>query len=74
MPRLRCLLKEFVDESDLTQSDVAKETGLSKNTIGDYYNDRILRIDEKTAIALCVYFKCELGEMFVIDWGRPDRD
>ena len=75
MPRLKCRLKEFIDDNpDLDQITVARETQLSKNTINAYYNNNMLRVDEKTAIALCEFFRCELGEMFYVDWEAPDRD
>lgn len=75
MARWKCRLKNYLDDDpDLTQAGLAEATGLSKNTINAYYNNYILRIDERTAIVLCQFFRCELGDMFYIDWEAPDRE
>jgi putative transcriptional regulator len=64
--RIHCRLREYIEDADLTQSDVAEATGLSPTIVGNLYHDRFLRIDCGTAIALCQYFQVGLGEMFTI--------
>jgi DNA-binding Xre family transcriptional regulator len=64
--RIRCNLRRFMDEENISQTDLAERTGLALSTIGMHYRDSLTRIDTVTAIVLCSEFKCQLCEMFEI--------
>lgn len=64
--RIRCNLRRFMDDADISQTDLAERTGLALSTIGMHYRDTISRIDTVTAIVLCTEFSCGLCAMFEI--------
>jgi putative transcriptional regulator len=51
-------------ERKLKVIDVARETGLHRNTITLLYNETATRIDLETINRLCVLFGCSVGELF----------
>lgn len=67
---VKCKLKSFMDEQDLTQQEVAAQTGLSPTIIGRLYHNRFSRLDNQTVIKVCTLFKVSLGEMFYIEGGQ----
>jgi putative transcriptional regulator len=51
-------------EKKLKIVDVARATGLNRSTITSLYKEDATRIDMHTIDALCVYFKCSIGDVF----------
>jgi putative transcriptional regulator len=51
-------------ERKLKVIDVARETGLHRNTITLLYNETATRIDIETVNKLCALFGCEVGDLF----------
>lgn len=45
---------------------IAAETGLARNTVADYWYDRVQRLDKRVLERLCDYLQCDL-EMLIID-------
>ena len=45
-------------------ADVARETGLNRNTVTLLYKETATRVDLETVDALCELFDCEVGELF----------
>ena len=45
-------------------ADVARETGLHRNTITLLYNETATRIDMETIEGLCKLFECNVGDIF----------
>lgn len=64
----RCRLAVLMADRDppLTQKRLADETDLSPTTINQLYQNRFKRIDVETVTKLCNYFKCEVGDLFVM--------
>jgi putative transcriptional regulator len=52
----------------LSQRQLAKDLGISLTTVNKLYNGRPLtaRIDPETVEKVCDYFKCEIGDLFVL--------
>lgn len=50
----------------ITIADVAKGTGLSRQTVYDWAANRVSRFDERTILALCNYFECNVGDLMVL--------
>ncbi|WP_242065443.1 helix-turn-helix transcriptional regulator [Trichocoleus sp. FACHB-262] len=52
----------------LSQRQLAKDLGVSLTTVNKLYNGRPLtaRIDPETVEKVCDYFKCEVGDLFVL--------
>lgn len=44
--------------------DVARETGLHRNTITLLYKETATRVDFETIDKLCALFKCQVGDLF----------
>lgn len=55
-------------EHKLKVADVARETGLNRNTITLLYKETALRIDFDAIEKLCDLFDCEVGDLLEKIW------
>lgn len=60
---IKCHLGRMMGERKLKVMDVARDTGLSRNTITLLYKETAQRIDFSALNTLCKYFDCEVGEL-----------
>ena len=63
---VKCRLKDFLEERELTQQRFAADAGLSPTTVGQLYRNSFRRLDNGTIEAVCRYFEVQLGDMFYI--------
>ncbi len=61
---IRCHLSRFMGEHKMKIADVARETGLNRNTITLLYKETASRIDLEAVDKLCELFNCEVGDLF----------
>ena len=61
---IKCNLSRMMGEQKLNIADVARETGLNRNTITLLYKETATRVDLDAVERLCRLFNCEVGEMF----------
>ena len=61
---IKCHLSRMMGERKLKIADVARETGLHRNTITLLYNETATRIDMETIEGLCKLFQCGVGDIF----------
>ncbi len=61
---IRCHLSRLLGEQKMKISDVARETGMHRNTIDLLYKETAVRVDFETIDKLCRLFKCSVGELF----------
>ena len=61
---IKCHLSRLMGERKLKISDVARETGLHRNTVTLLYQETATRIDLDAIDALCRYFGVPVGELF----------
>ncbi|HQU17203.1 MAG: XRE family transcriptional regulator [Chromatiales bacterium 21-64-14] len=61
---IRCHLSRFMGEHKMKIMDVARETGLNRNTITLLYKETARRVDLDAVEKLCRLFDCEVGELF----------
>lgn len=61
---IKCHLSRLMGERKLKIVDVARETGLHRNTITLLYDENAVRVDLETIDRLCALFKCTVGELF----------
>jgi len=54
--------------------DVARETGISRNHLSALYYEKAKRIDLDTIDALCVYFKCSVGDLLEFTKDEPHEN
>ena len=61
---VRCHLSRMMGERKMKIVDVARETGLHRNSITLLYNETANRIDLETIDSLCELFHCSVGDLF----------
>ncbi len=61
---IKCHLSRKMGEQKVKISDVARGTGLHRNTITALYFERASRVDLAAIDALCKYFACPVGDLF----------
>lgn len=61
---IRCHLSRMMGERKMKIADVARETGLHRNTITLLYNETANRVDMETIEKLCKLFQCGIGDLF----------
>ncbi len=60
---IRCHLSRCMGERKLKISDVARATGLNRNTVTLLYKETATRVDLDAIEKLCVLFQCEVGDL-----------
>ncbi len=60
---IRCHLSTLMGQHKLKIADVARETGLHRNTITLLYKETASRIDLVAIEKLCSLFSCEVGDL-----------
>lgn len=61
---IKCHLSRLMGERKLKISDVARDTGLHRNTVTLLYQETATRVDLEAIEALCKYFDIQVGELF----------
>lgn len=61
---IRCHLSRYMGERKMKIIDVARETGLHRNTITLLYDESATRIELDTIDRLCKLFGCAIGDLF----------
>ncbi|MDO6841984.1 helix-turn-helix transcriptional regulator [Paraglaciecola chathamensis] len=60
---IKCHLARLMGERKMKVMDVARETGLHRNTVTLLYKETAQRIDLDAIDKLCELFECEVGEL-----------
>jgi putative transcriptional regulator len=60
---IKCHLSRLMGERKLKISDVARDTGLHRNTVTLLYQETATRVDLDAIEALCRYFEIEVGDL-----------
>lgn len=61
---IKCHLSRLMGERKLKISDVARDTGLHRNTVTLLYQETATRIDLDAVDAMCRYFGVQVGDLF----------
>ena len=56
-------LGRLLGERKLRASEVARKTGINKNTLSSLYNEKISGIRFDTLERLCKFLNCSIGEL-----------
>ena len=67
---IKCHLSRLMGERKLKIVDVARETGLHRNTVTLLYRETATRIDVEAMDKLCAFFDVGIGDLFE---HLPDR-
>lgn len=60
---IRCHLSRLMGEHKMKIADVARETGLNRNTVTLLYKETANRLELDAIDKLCELFECEVGEL-----------
>ncbi len=60
---IKCHLSRLMGERKLKISDVARDTGLHRNTITLLYQETATRVDLEAINSLCKYFDVTVGQL-----------
>lgn len=61
---IKCHLARLMGERKMNIMDVARETGLNRNTVTLLYKETAKKVDLAAMEKLCDVFDCEVGELF----------
>jgi len=61
---IKCHLARLMGEHKMKVMDVARETGLNRNTITLLYKETAQRVDLEAMDKLCDLFNCEVQDLF----------
>lgn len=71
---IKCHLSRLMGERKLKISDVARDTGLHRNTVTLLYQETATRIDVDAIDKLCTYFGVSVGELLEHVNTHPVKD
>ena len=60
---IRCHLARLMGERKMKIADVARATGLHRNTVTLLYKETAQQVDLNTIDLLCELFDCEVGDL-----------
>ena len=60
---IRCYLSRLMGEHKMKIVDVARATGLHRNTVTLLYQEKATRVDVDAIDRLCRLFKCQVGDL-----------
>jgi len=60
---IKCHLSKLMGEKKLKLVDVARETGLHRNTVTLLYNETASRVDLDALDKLCKFFDCKVEDL-----------
>lgn len=61
---VKCHLSRLMGERKMKIADVARDTGLHRNTITLLYDETATRVDLETIQQICHLFNCGVGDLF----------
>ena len=61
---IKCHLSRLMGERKLKISDVARDTGLHRNTVTLLYQETATRVDLEAINSLCKFFDVDVGQLF----------
>ena len=71
---IRCHLSRLMGERKMNIADVARETGLNRNTVTLLYKETATRVDLDAIDELCNFFECGVGELFSHSHEDSEKD
>lgn len=71
---IRCHLARLMGEHKLRIADVARETGVSRNTITLLYKETAQKVDLDAIEQLCLLFDCNVGDLFELTQNKKTKE
>lgn len=63
---VRIVLKQKLDEMNMTRYELAKRTNIKYQTIDNYYKNRVVRYDSDLLLKICTALECDVGDIIKI--------
>jgi putative transcriptional regulator len=63
---VKCYLSRILGDRKLKVAEIARDTGINKNTLHRLYNETATRVDLEVVETLCRYLSIEVGELFEV--------
>lgn len=72
--KLRVLLAQKSEEArkNIPLREVERQTKIPWTSLQSWANNKIVRFDAKSIIALCDYLDCEVGDLLIYHREEPD--
>jgi putative transcriptional regulator len=71
---VKCHLSRLMGEKKIRIADLARKTKLHRNTLSLLYNETAVRVDIETIEKLCMFFNCQVGELFeYVENNKPNK-
>ena len=67
---IKCHLSRLMGERKLKIADVARETGLHRNTVTLLYDETAARVELDAIERLCTFFGVAVGDLFELVPGK----
>jgi putative transcriptional regulator len=59
--------KQIRENRVINAATIARDTGLSRLTVGSWLRNEVKRFDEEPIVAFCKYFECEIGDLLILE-------
>lgn len=69
---IKCHLSTLLGQKKLKVAEVARDTGVNKNTLHRLYNETATRVDMEVIENLCLYLEVSISELFSIEIEKDD--
>lgn len=69
---IKCHLSALLGQKKLKVAEVARDTGVNKNTLHRLYNETATRVDMEVIEKLCIYLEISISELFSIEIEEDD--
>lgn len=69
---IKCHLSTLLGQKKLKVAEVARDTGVNKNTLHRLYNETATRVDMEVIENLCLYLEISISELFSIEIEKDD--
>ena len=64
---IKCHLSRILGEPKLKVSEVARDTGINRNTLHRLYNETATRIELDAIETLCRHLQIQVGDLFELE-------
>lgn len=64
---IKCHLSRILGERKLKVSEVARDTGINRNTLHRLYNETATRIELDAIETLCHHLQIQVGDLFELE-------
>lgn len=65
-PAMRLCLEELLQTRQISRYQLAKDTGITYQTIDNYYKNKVSRYDADILLKICLALECDIGELLKI--------